>query len=137
MTPCLRFKSGVTLNGLQPAGARILSVLDQATFQINRDLTVTSGTDSHGPDDPHTRGCAFDVRTLDLPEATIFTLVPWLKKKLGQDFTVLYEVPKPPLGILAAVAFVNPKASAAHCHIQLRKGFGVYPTPDAPSRPTA
>jgi len=128
---CVRFKSGVTLNGLQPAGARILSVLDRAAVFFQRDLTVTCGTDSHPADDPHTLGRAFDIRTRDLPQATIVTLIPWLQKSLGPDFTVLYETPTKPVGFLASLAFVNPSATSEHCHIQVRKGYGEWPPAEA------
>ncbi len=127
MNPCVRFKDGVTLHGLKPAGARILSVIDQAAVLLDRDLTVTCGTEGHPVLDPHTRGEALDVRTKDLPQATILTLVNWMIKRLGPDFSVLYEVPQKPIGVLATVAFVNPTATGQHCHIQLRKGLGVWP----------
>lgn len=129
MIYAVRFKPGVTLNGLQPAGARILASLWKATQVFQRDLMVTCGTDSHGPDDPHTLGRALDMRTTDLPEAVIYALLPWLTKDLGPDFTVLYEVRDKPSGILAPVAWVNPLASGPHAHLQLRKGYGAYPPP--------
>ena len=127
MPNVVRFKAGVTLNGLAPAGAEILAAVVGAAHFFKRDITVTCGTDSHPPSDPHTVGAALDVRTSDMPEATIFAFVKWVQKTLGPDFTVLYEVPTKPVGVLAAVAYVNHGASAPHCHIQLRKGFGPYP----------
>lgn len=130
MTPVLDFAPGVTLNGLKPAGARILAALDGATFAMKRNLLVTCGTNGHPPTDPHTLGAALDVRTKDLPEATILALVQWLRKALGPDFTVLFEVPSKPVGVLASIAYINPVATGPHIHIQLRKGFGPYPPVD-------
>jgi hypothetical protein len=127
VTFVVRLLASVTLNGLAPAGVRILAALDRATQILKRDLVVTCGTDSHPSDDPHTKGCALDVRTKDLPEGAILALVAALRADLGADFTVLYEVPTTPNGVLASIAYVNTGASAAHLHIQLRKGFGSYP----------
>lgn len=127
----IRFKPGVKIDGLAPSGVRILAALDGAAQTLKRDLTVTCGREGHAVTDPHTQGAALDVRTKDLPEGTIIALVAALKKTLGTDFTVLYETPDRPLGVLAALAFVNPAALAPHLHIQLRRGFGPYPPKEA------
>ena len=59
----------MSFDGLSVAGAHILTAFATAAAMLGRDLTVTSGTDGahSGPLDPHQRGCALDVRSVDLP----------------------------------------------------------------------
>lgn len=137
MSVCLRVKSGVLFDVRTPHGAihaappaqrRMLSVCEQATEVLRKDLTITCGTDSHGVTDPHSRGTALDLRTRDLTQGQILALHKFLKDELGADFTVLYEVPEKPVGVLGAIAYVNPKATASHIHVQVRKGYpGAWP----------
>ena len=128
MTGCVRFKPGVDLRGLAPAGARLLAAVDFVAQAMGRDLTVTCGTDSHGADDPHTRGAALDVRVADLSDDQTLVAYDNLRKLLGHEFTVLYEVPEKPAGLLAGIAYVNPAASGPHFHLQVRKGYrGAWP----------
>ena len=127
--PQVRVKDGVVLHPLTPALIRLLAVTDQAVRVLGRDLTVTCGREGHSVTDPHTRGEAIDIRTRDLPEGTIFTLVNWLRTALGPAWTVLYEVKEKPNGVLASMAYVNPDASAAHVHIQPRKNTSWPPSP--------
>jgi hypothetical protein len=122
VTPVLRVKEGVKFDRISPAGFKILSVLQNATYIFDRDLVITCGTEGHPPTDPHTEGSAFDIRALNMAEATVLALVSYLKTQLGPRFTVLYEAPTPPSGVLASVTFVNPKASAPHFHIQRKAG---------------
>mgnify|MGYP007100068665 CR=1 FL=1 len=121
----------VRLTGLRAAGIRILAAVDSAAQLLKRDLTVTCGVEGHPPTDPHTQGAALDLRTKDFLECTVLALVAALKKTLGPDFTVLYEVPSKPLGVLASIAYVNPDATAPHVHVQLKRGFGPYPAEGA------
>lgn len=109
----------VKLDPIAPAGGAILAALALAATTIKRDLTVTCGAEGHPPTDPHSRGEAYDARVAGLPEATIYALISSLKATLGPRFTVLYETPTKPMGILASMAYVNPHASAPHLHIQL------------------
>lgn len=111
MTPVVRVKDGVRFDRIAPAGFRILASLDMATYRFGRDVTITSGTDSHPPDDPHTLGCAYDIRTSDLALDQVSELWDWLTRTLGSAFTVIMESPQS-----------NPSATAVHIHIQKRKG---------------
>lgn len=131
MTPCLTVKSGVRFDRIAPAGFKILAVLQSATFIFDRDLTITCGTEGHPATDPHTRGDAYDVRVLGMADATILAFVDYLTTHLGPLFTVLYEVPTKPAGVLASIATVNPGASAPHVHVQVRKGV-TYPPVESP-----
>jgi hypothetical protein len=126
MIPCLLTKEGVKFDRIRPAGFKILAVLQAATYIFDRDLVITCGTEAHPPSDPHSTGEAFDVRVANMPEATILALHNYLRQNLGDRFTVLYETPQKPAGVLASIAVVNPKATAPHFHIQ-RKAGTVYP----------
>ena len=68
----LRVKDGVQFGVIAPGGFAILAALRMAAQTVGHDLTITSGTDGEhsGPDDPHHRGEAYDIRTHDLPDAT-------------------------------------------------------------------
>lgn len=129
-------KSGVSLDGLAPAGARILSAIAEAAAVVGVDLTITNGTEGHGPTDPHTTGEAIDVRTAGLPTDVLVGLVLEVQQRLGTAFTVLYEVPSPsavPDPRLLTVYYLNPGASASHLHIQRKKGT-VYSPPSMAGR---
>ncbi len=132
MIPCVRFKDGVKLDPMTPALARILAALDIAARWRGHDLTVTCGREGHPLTDPHTRGQAIDVRVLDLSPDDVLKLFQYLRALLGDLFTILYEVPATPVnGGLKNIATVNPKATAAHFHVQVSKHVGAYPPQDA------
>jgi|SRR6185369_2670830 len=108
MTPCVRVKDGVKFDRISPAGFKMLAVIQNATYIFDRDLTITCGTDSHPPTDPHSRGEAYDLRTIGMSDQVIKELVAYLKTQLGPLFFVQYETPG-----------VNLTATAAHIHMQL------------------
>ena len=123
-----QLKQGVRLDGLQPAGARIFATVDNCARSLNLDQLVTCGTDSHGPSDPHTRGVALDIGVKRFTPSVTVKVYAYLSAALGSLFTVLYETPELPLDPdLQAIATVNPKASAPHVHIQLKKGISDWP----------
>lgn len=68
--PTLLSKPGVLFTVIAPAGFQIMAALTRTAFIINHDLEITSACDGEhsGPDDPHHRGEAYDVRTHDLPD---------------------------------------------------------------------
>ena len=103
-------KPGVAFTTIAPAGFDILAAL-QLTAQDGPDLTITSACDGEhsGPDDPHHRGEAYDIRSHDLPDP-ISTLQE-VQHLLGPKF----------------FAFIEDEGTPnAHIHIQLRHGE-VYP----------
>lgn len=112
---CLYHKSTVQFAKIAPGGFRILSAIDQASAKLGLDLVITSGTDGthSGPNDPHHRGEAYDLRTHNLtPE---------------QKDRVLAEV----MGTLGPAFFgflESPGTDNEHIHIQVRKGT-IYPDP--------
>lgn len=69
MSYAIRFKAGCQTSVLAPAGVRILGALERCAQVLQRELVITCGSDSHGPDDPHSKGEAFDVRSHDLTPA--------------------------------------------------------------------
>ena len=107
----IRTKEGVRFDTIAPGGFRILSALQEASDVLGKDLTITAGTDGvhSGPNDPHYRGCAYDVRTMDLPADVAEKLQSLLEDKLGPDFTVILETS-------------GPHTTAPHMHIQVKKG---------------
>lgn len=128
MTPCVRFKTGVTLGDPPtPCQVRMLSVFDQGAKLLGAELWVTSGRDGHTAGS-HPKGLALDLRTGDLSEAQTLTLFNFVRKTLGPDFTVLYERKARPLGVLDPITTVNPAATAPHVHAQLKIGVTSWPT---------
>lgn len=82
---CLYVKSGVEFSKIAPGGFRILSALDQCAAKFG-DLILTSACDGahSGPEDPHHRGEAYDVRSHEFTQeqkdkilATVMTLLGW------------------------------------------------------------
>lgn len=118
MIPCVRVKDGVRFDRIAPAGFKILSVIQNATFIFDVDMVITSGTDSHPPNDPHTEGAAYDIRTSNIPDKTVLDIVKYLRANLGPAFFVQYES-----------KLINPNATAPHIHVQ-RKAGTVYPPID-------
>jgi hypothetical protein len=108
----VRTKDGVQFGVIAPGGFEILAALVMAANHINHDLTITSGTDGihSGPDDPHHRGEAYDIRTHDLPDAA-------LALQAIQEF----------LDSVHFFSFIeDPGLPGEHIHAQVRKGT-VYP----------
>lgn len=70
MIPCVRVKEGVSFAVIAPGGFEILRAISHLAWTGNHDVTITSGCDGahSGPNDPHHRGEAYDVRTHDLPD---------------------------------------------------------------------
>jgi len=119
MIPCLRVKYGVSFAVIAPGGFRILAALEDAADKIAHDLTITSACDGvhSGPDDPHHRGEAYDVRTKDLPDA----LLALSKIK---DFLGIPEAEQEGSRFFAWIE--NAGLDNEHIHVQVRKGT-VYP----------
>lgn len=115
MIPCVRVKEGVEFSVIAPGGFMILAAIQNATATISHDLTITSGTDGlhSGPNDPHHRGEAYDVRTNDLPDKQA-ALAAILAKLPPENFFVFIE---------------DPGTVNEHIHGQVKKGT-IYPPAD-------
>ena len=114
MIGVIRTKDGVLFQKVLPAGFRILSAIDQVAASLGVDLVITSGTDGEhsGPDDPHHRGEAYDVRSQGLSEDIKRDVLNDVMRLLG--FERFY-------GFLEAAGTAN-----EHFHFQVRKGVN-YP----------
>lgn len=121
-------KSGVQFAQIAPAGFRLISAIERTSRLLNVDLVITSGTDGFhsGPNDPHKRGCAFDVRSRTLePEQVKAVLRQVLLECADGD-----EAPTEKADGLVTEKFFGFHEGAqtpnAHLHFQLRMGK-VYP----------
>lgn len=103
----VRVKDGVTFSKIAPGGFRMLAAIEHAA-QI-ADLTITSACDGQhsGPNDPHHRGEAYDVRTHDLSEADKNSVLKAIQDFLGDRFFAFLEAANTP---------------NEHIHVQVRKG---------------
>ncbi len=80
----LQFKAGVTLRP-HPAGARLLGAIERVTRAWPSDVTITAGSDSHPPTDPHTLGKAFDVRTHGMVDGEKQRFLALVLQDLAED----------------------------------------------------
>lgn len=126
--PVIRVKWGVQFTTIAPAGFAILAALHTAARMLLVDLTITSACDGahSGPDDPHHRGEAYDVRTQGLAED--------VKTRMLQTVVELLREPgeppaAPALGVprsLATDRFFGFLEDAGtpneHLHVQRRRG---------------
>jgi hypothetical protein len=121
-------KAGVQFTAIAPAGFRLLGAIERAARALRVELTITSACDGahSGPDDPHHRGEAYDVRSKTLT--------------LGQKEVVLFEILRgcsdEGMGLPERVPGIAHSQSTArffgfleaagtdneHIHVQLRKG---------------
>ena len=106
-------KPGVEFSLIAPGGFRILMAIAQTAFTLGTDLIITSGTDGEhsGPDDPHHKGEAYDIRSHDLTEDEKSLILSTIMGILGPEFYGFLE---------------NPGQDAEHFHVQVAKGT-VYP----------
>lgn len=105
-----RTKEGVLFVKIAPAGFRILSAIDQISETLSMELVITSGTDGEhsGPNDPHHRGEAFDVRSQGFSAELKQQILDGVMRRLG--FERFY-------------GFLEAKDSAnEHFHFQVKKG---------------
>jgi hypothetical protein len=110
----VRTKPGVLFTVIAPGGFRILSAIEQTAQKLDCDLTITSACDGQhsGPDDPHHRGEAYDVRTHDFTPEQKDQVLAEIMAILGWDHFY---------GFLEAAGSDN-----EHAHFQVKKGT-VYP----------
>lgn len=119
------FKPGVLPIGkLAPAGVRILGALDQTARACKVSLVVTCADKEHPPNDPHSTGDAFDVRTHNLPEDTKHHVLQLLISTLADDAGS--DAPLPISIGFATTRFYaqleHPGLPNEHLHVQLRNG---------------
>lgn len=123
----VRVKPGVKFDRIAPAGFVILALCHAATRVLGIDLTISCGSEGHPLEDPHTSGEAYDLSVAAWTADVVLRVRAFFIETLGPPFTVLYETPSMPSEPrLAAIAVVNPAATAPHLHIQRKKGT-IYP----------
>ena len=113
--PDVYHKSGVLFNEIKPGGFRILSAIYRVASSLGFDLVITSGCDGEhsGPDDPHHRGEAYDIRSHDFEQDEKDKILAAIITTLGPAFYAFLE---------------SPGTDNEHFHIQVRKGT-TYPDP--------
>lgn len=107
---CLRVKEGAAFSVIAPGGFVILSALYRAVVALQVDLTITSACDGEhsGPDDPHHRGEAYDVRSHDLSPGLKSQVLNYVNGSLGRErFYGFLE---------------SPGTDNEHFHWQVKKG---------------
>lgn len=118
MTGTVQVKPGVTFPAttgpykgtIAPGGFRILGALEVVARKLGVNLTITSGSDGEhsGPDDPHYRAEAYDVRSHDFPGDYQPVVLNAIQAVLPTDlFFVFLE---------------NPGTDDEHWHAQVKKG---------------
>lgn len=110
MDRVIRVKDGVQFTVIAPGGFRILEALSGVARHMGLDLTITSACDGEhsGPDDPHHRGEAYDIRTHDMTVD---------QKPLVLNAIQVY------LPTASFFAFIeSPGTDNEHIHVQVRKG---------------
>ena len=106
----VRVKDGVQFSKIAPGGFRILEAISTVARRVGVDLTITSACDGmhSGPEDPHHRGEAYDIRTHDMDVRMKAVVLNALQALLPieQFFSFLEAAGTP----------------NEHFHIQVRKG---------------
>jgi hypothetical protein len=102
-------KPGVEFKTIAPGGFCILAAIHEAAVVSGIDLVITSACDGEhsGPNDPHHRGEAYDVRTRDIEEKKLIILGLVMGSLPFGRFYGLLESPHTP---------------NEHLHFQVKKG---------------
>ncbi len=106
----IKIKEGVEFTVIAPAGWMILQALKNASAYLMRDLTITSACDGQhsGPEDPHKKGEAYDVRSNDIPiDMKEYVLDVIMRGLDGKQFYGFLE---------------SPNTLNEHIHVQRSKG---------------
>jgi len=103
---------------IAPGGFVLLAAIEAAARETSLDLTITSGTDGahSGPDDPHHRGEAYDVRTHDFTPEQKQAVLAAIQNASGPLFYAFLE---------------SPNTDNEHIHCQVRKGTVYPPEPNS------
>lgn len=124
----VRTKPGVLFTTIAPAGFRLLGAIERAARAVRCELTITSACDGahSGPDDPHHRGEAYDVRSHDLPPGVKLLVLTEIMRACSADGA---GPPQPVPGVASSCAtlsffgFIEAAGTDnEHIHVQLRRG---------------
>ncbi len=130
----IRVKPGVQFSVIAPAGFRLLAALDTTARRLAVDLTITCGSDSHPPTDPHSTGEAYDVRTHDFTDdqkqAILRELLLELSDGTPEDAPLAVSDGLGTKGFWGWIE--NPGLPTEHLHVQ-RRNRTVYPALHTPT----
>lgn len=119
-----RYKDGVQIRP-DSAGTRLLGAIDRVAMNSPYDVTVTCGSEAHPPNDVHSQGRAFDLRTHDFNDAEKADLLRAILAELTDEPPDILQIP----GIWYALAtdewfgqIEDHNGPNEHCHVQLRNG---------------
>jgi len=116
MSGIVKVKDGVEFKVIAPGGFVLLAAVVATARNLDVDLTLTSACDGahSGPDDPHHRGEAYDIRTRDLwhPKGVLAELVSNLEARDPGLFFAFLE---------------DDGTENEHIHCQVRKGTSYPP----------
>lgn len=88
----LFIKPGVRLTGMRPEILLAAVVAERAYNEAGFDLTITACVDGkHSTGSLHYSGAAIDLRTRDVPAASVPKLAARLKECLAGEFDVVLE----------------------------------------------
>lgn len=88
----LSFKHGVRIFGLRPELTTAFQVVEGVLADAGFAATVTSVCDGqHSPTSLHYTGCAFDVRTRDIPKEKLEILRTSIADRLTVEFDTVLE----------------------------------------------
>jgi len=106
----VRVKPGISFATIAPGGFHMLSAIDQCAKALDCDLVITSACDGEhsGPNDPHHRGEAYDVRSHDFSQEQKDRILAQIMHYLGWERFY---------GFLEA-----PGTENEHFHFQVKKG---------------
>lgn len=120
-------KDGVSFRVIAPAGFRLLGAIERVSRQLSLDLMITCACEGHLPDDPHSHGEAYDVRTHALTTVQKQNVLAAVMADLSEGGI---DSPMPVSIGLGTTRFYgqieHPGEPGEHIHLQRRKGT-VYP----------
>ena len=106
----VKVKEGVEFTRIAPGGFRLLEAIAWTALNTRIDLTITSACDGahSGPDDPHHRGEAYDLRSHDM--------LPHQKQDVLQTLGAALEANR-------FYCFLEAEGTPnEHFHLQVKKG---------------
>jgi len=88
----LSLKEGVQIGLMQPQMVLAASIIEMCYREIGIECIITSGNDGqHMSGSLHYMGEAIDVRTREVPEGSLDTLIQRIRECLGHSYDVVLE----------------------------------------------
>lgn len=117
-------KHGVSFTVISPAGFRILGAIEATARAMRYDLVITSACDGahSGPNDPHHRGDAYDLRTKTLAPTAKDDVLRLLLLDLCNHSEDIQPVATGFATTLFYAQLEDRGGENEHLHIQLRSG---------------